>query len=171
MTPHVTRQQYIDHLIRVSGFEGALEAALAYTRNLELALDVHERFRAGFIAQDLLALGYRPAEIARLPQCLIAPFASPVEALGWVYVSEHATLLHDEVRRYLGVHLPEVKDACVYLSATQRHVSVRWQDLGRRLDHAVRSPRMFDEMLAGSYAGFRAWSEWSRHGESMKAHA
>jgi heme oxygenase len=171
MTPQVTRRQYVDHLIRVSGFEGALEAALAYTRNLELALDVHERFRAGFIAQDLLALGFRPSEIARLPQCLIAPFASPVEALGWVYVSERATLLHGEVRRHLGVHLPEVNDACVYLAATEHHVGERWQDLGRRLDHAVRSPRMFDEMLAGAHAAFRAWGEWSRRAESLQLHA
>jgi heme oxygenase len=168
LTAHVTRPQYVAQLVRVSGFEGPLEAALAYTKHLELALDVHERFRAGFIAQDLLALGFRPSEIARLPQCVIAPFASPLEALGWVYVSERATLLHDEVRRHLSVHLPEAKDAFAYLGATERHVGARWQDLGRRLEHAVHSPRMFDEMLSGAHAAFRAWAGWSAGGAGQQ---
>lgn len=170
MSVEVSRQDYVDQLTRVYGFEGPLEAALAYTRNLDLVLDVHERFRAGFIAQDLLALGYRPAEIARLPQCVIAPFASPLEALGWIYVCERSTLIHDEIRRYLGVRLPESKDACVYLRATERHVSARWQDLGRRFDHAVRSPRMFQEMLGGAHSAFRAWIDWSSREVAMQRH-
>jgi len=161
MNLDVRRSHYVDQLVRVYGFEGPLEAALAYTRNLDLVIDVHERFRAGFIAQDLLALGHRPAEIARLPQCVIAPFANPVEALGWVYVCERSTLIHDEVRRYLSVRMPEANDACVYLRATERHVSARWQDLGHRLDKAIRSPQMFQELLGGAHRAFRAWIDWS----------
>jgi heme oxygenase len=168
MNVGVTRRQYIDHLIRVYGFEGPLEAALAYTKNLDLVVDVHERFRAGFIAQDLLELGHRPAEIARLPQCVIAPFASPLEALGWIYVCERATLLHDEVRRYLGVRLPESKDACVYLRATERQVGARWQDLGHRFDRAVRTSRMFQEVLAGAHNAFRTWIDWSTRAPSLQ---
>lgn len=170
MSSEVSGEQYIDQLVRVFGFEGPLEAALAYTRNLDLVLDVHERFRAGFIAQDLLALGFRPAEIARLPQCVIAPFASPLEALGWIYVCERSTLIHDEVRRHLAVRTPEAKDACVYLRATERHVSARWQDLGRRFDQAVRSPRMFQEVLGGAHNAFRAWIDWSIRDVGMERH-
>lgn len=170
MTPDVRRQHYVDQLVRVYGFEGPLEAALAYTRNLDLVVDVHERFRAGFIAQDLLALGLRPAEIARSPQCVIAPFASPLEALGWLYVCERWTLIHDEVRRYLNVRLPESADACVYLRATERHVSARWQELGHRFDHAVRSPRMFQEVLGGAHRAFRAWLEWSTRDAGLLQH-
>jgi heme oxygenase (biliverdin-IX-beta and delta-forming) len=171
MTPTVSRSQYVTQLVRVHGFEGPLEAALAYTRNLDLVIDIHERFRAGFIAQDLLAMGFRPLEIARLPQCDIAPFGSPLEALGWTYVSERATLVHDEVRRHLSVRLPEVKDATVYLSSSEHHVGARWQDFGRRVEHAVRSPRMFDELLAGATAAFREWIDWSTRAHVLQRQA
>src|SRR5436190_23857193 len=60
LTPEITTTAYIDQLVRVYGFEGPLEAALAYTPNLELAIDVHQRYRAGYVAQDLIALGMRP---------------------------------------------------------------------------------------------------------------
>lgn len=161
MTPDVSKLQYIEQLVRVYGFEGPLEAAFAYTPNLDLVLDVHERFRAGFIAQDLIALGVRPAEVSRLPQCSIAPFASPLEALGWMYVVERWTLLFDDVRRYLGVRLPLAKDACVYLSAGEGAISLRWQQLGHQLDRAARRPGMADEIIAGANAAFRTWLDWS----------
>jgi heme oxygenase len=171
MTPEVGRHQYQDQLVRVCGFEGPLEAALAYTKGVDQIVDVHERFRAGFIAQDLLALGFRPAEIARLPQCVIAPFATPPEALGWIYVCERATLLHDEVRRYLTARLPEAKDACVYLSATEHHVGARWHDRGRRIDHAIRTPQMYEEVVGGARAAFRTWIDWSTRERSLQRYA
>jgi heme oxygenase len=168
LTPDVTRTQYVDQLVRMYGFEGPLEAAFAYTPNLELVVDVHDRYRAGFIAQDLLALGSKPAQIARLPQHVIAPFASPLEALGWMYVVERWTLLHDEVRRYIRVRLPEATGACVYLGATEGYVQARWQDLGRRLDRVVRSQRMFDDVLAGAHSAFRAWGDWSTRDVTLR---
>jgi heme oxygenase len=161
LTPEITTARYIDQLVRVYGFEGPLEAALAYTPNLELVLDVHKRYRAGFIAQDLIGLGMRPSEVARLPQQTIAPFASPLEALGWMYVAERATPLHDEVRRYINVRLPEAKQACVYLSANDGHVGARWHSLGIALDRGARTQRMADEIISGAHAGFRCWLEWS----------
>jgi heme oxygenase len=159
--PEVTTRAYVAQLVRVYGFEGPLEAALAYTPNLELVIDVHERFRAGYIAQDLLGLGLRPAEVARLPQSVLAPFASPLEALGWLYVAERATLLHDEVRRYLHVRLPVAADACVYLSASEGVVNARWYELGRRIERVARTPRMIEDVIAGAQAGFRCWLDWS----------
>lgn len=161
MTPDVTAPAYADQLVRVYGFEGPLEAALAYTPNLELVINVHERFRAGFIAQDLLGLGLRPAEVARLPQCVLAPFASPLEALGWLYIIERSTLLHDEVRRYLRARLPAAADACVYLSACDGIANARWYDLGRRIDRAARTPRMVDDVIAGAHTAFRCWIDWA----------
>lgn len=161
MTPDVTTRAYVDQLVRVYGFEGPLEAALAYTPNLELVIDVHERFRAGFIAQDLLGLGLRPAEVARLPQCVLAPFASPLEGLGWLYAIERTTLLHDEIRRYLHVRLPAAFDACVYLSAGEGMVNARWYELGRRIDRTARTSRMVEDVIAGAHAAFRSWLDWS----------
>jgi heme oxygenase len=161
MVPELEANQYLEALIRVFGFEGPFEAALAYTPRLDLVIDVHERFRAGFIAQDLLALGMRPGEIALLPQCVIAPFASPLEALGWMYVVERATLLHDQVRRYIHVRMPQVRDACVYLGAADASLTARWQELGRSIDRAVHAPRMLDAVIDGAHAGFRCLLAWS----------
>jgi len=165
LTPEITTGAYIEQLVRVYGFEGPLEAALAYTPNLELAIEVHQRYRAGFVAQDLIALGMRPGEVARLQQLTIAPFASPLEALGWMYVAERATPLHEEVRRYIGVRLPQAKQACVYLAANDGHVGARWHTLGQGLDRAARTPRMADEIISAAHAGFRSWLEWSHRAE------
>jgi heme oxygenase len=161
MVPEITSSQYLDTLIRVFGFEGPIEAALAYTPRLELVIDVHERFRAGFIAQDLLALGMRPGEISLLPQCVVAPFASPLEALGWMYVVERAILLHAQVHRHIHVRMPQARDACVYLGATGATLPARWQELGNRIERAIRTPRMLDDVVNGAHAAFRCWIDWS----------
>lgn len=165
LTPEISTAAYTSELVRAYGFEGPLEAALAYTPHLDLVLDVHERYRAGYIAQDLIALGMRPGEVARLAQHLIAPFASSLEALGWIYVVQRATPLHAEVRRYIGVRLPQAKQACVYLGANDGHVGARWHSLGQALDNAARTSRMADEIIAGAHAGFRAWLEWRQRDE------
>lgn len=159
MTPEISAGAYLSELVRVYGFEGPLEAALAYTPHLGLAINVHERFRAGYIAQDLITLGMRPGEITRLPQQLIAPFANPLEALGWIYVAERAMPLHEEVRRYISERLPQAKQACVYLTANDGRVPARWHSFGQALDRAARTPRMADEIIGGAQAGFRAWLE------------
>ena len=55
------------------------------------------------------------ARIARLPQCCdIEPFRDVSEALGWLYVIERSTLLHDNVRRHLEIgidSLIELRDS------------------------------------------------------------
>src|SRR5437762_2967352 len=100
MTASPTRQHYIAHLVKTYGFEGPLEAVLAYTPQVDLIR--RDRPRSGLLAQDLLALGLRPATIAQLPQCWsIGPFADLAEALGWKYVVDRATLLHASVKRHM----------------------------------------------------------------------
>lgn len=168
LRPEITKQQYVDQLVRVFGFEGPLEAALAYTMHLELFVDVHMRFRAGFIAQDLLGLGMKPSVIARLPQCALAPFASPLEALGWVYVVERASLCHEQVRQHLHGHLREANDACVYLGASDVHGDGHMHQLGHALERAVRTPAMFDEVARGAESGFRTWLDWCEQSGELK---
>jgi heme oxygenase len=158
LAPDISVASYIAELVRVYGFEGPLEAALAYTPHLGLA--INERYRAGYIAQDLITLGMRPGEVARLPQQLIAPFASPLEALGWIYVAERSAPLHEEVRRNVSARLPQARQACVYLTANEGQVGARWHSLGQAFDQAARTPRMAEEIVAGAHAGFRAWVEW-----------
>jgi heme oxygenase len=57
LVPTVTRRQYIEHLIKVYGFEAPLEAALRYTPGLSALVDLRSRLRSGLIVQDLMRLG------------------------------------------------------------------------------------------------------------------
>src|SRR5690348_7828038 len=82
----VTVERYRELLARVYGFEAPLEAALAYTPHLPTLIDLRRRMRSGLLAQDLLALGMKPAQLAMVQQCMIAPFRGAAEALGWLYV-------------------------------------------------------------------------------------
>ena len=159
----VTRADYIRQLVSVYGFEAPLEAACAYTPNLRLVIDLRERSRAGKLVQDLLALGASASELAQLPQCLpIAPFAAPIEALGWMYVSERATLLHEAVRQHVRAQLPEAADACTYLSAYEGVAALRWLAFGRVLDAVVRSDRLLGELVSAAHAGSRCSLAWQR---------
>jgi heme oxygenase len=56
-----TPRHYLRYLVRQYGFEAPLESTLAMTPNVELMIDLKERMKAGYIAQDLMALGLRAA--------------------------------------------------------------------------------------------------------------
>ncbi len=156
-----TRWDYVRRLRTTYGFEAPLEAALAYTPGLRPLIDLRPRTRAGLIAQDLLALGASASELALLPQCFpIAPFSGPLEALGWLYVTERATLLHDSIRRALAARIPDVSRACAYLSAYEGVTNARWQELGHVLDRAAPTARLLGELVAAANAGFRCLLAW-----------
>jgi len=159
LVPNVTKWQYVAGLAHVYGFDAPLEAALAYTPDLRLAIDLRARIRAGLVAQDLIVLGLSPGEVADLPQCSpMAPFGSPLEALGWLYVSERTTLHHEAVRKNVVGRLPEA--ACAYLSVYDGVVGLRWQELGSAFDRIVRTERAYDEVIAGAFAAFRCLAAW-----------
>jgi heme oxygenase len=155
----VTTTDYIDQLIITYGFESPLESAIAYTPGMPKLLDLRARARAGFIAQDLLALGLSPSAISRLPQCALAPFASAVEALGWLYVVERATHHHEVVRRHLARQLPDVADACAYLSCAGGNAVVRWAQFGAVVESAVTSAQL-PALIAAANTGFRTYAQW-----------
>jgi heme oxygenase len=158
----IRRQDYVRQLVTTYGFEAPLEAALAYTPHLKLVIDLRARSRAGLLAQDLLELGIDAAELAMLPQCTpIAPFSAPIEALGWMYVIERATLLHDWLRRHVRAN-PEIAAASSYVSAYGGETAARWSELGHVLDRVARTERLVDELVAAAHAGFRCLVEWSR---------
>ena len=157
----VTRSDYVARLVTTYGFEAPLEAAFAYTPSLKLFVDLRQRSRAGLIAQDLLALGLRAGELSSLPQCLIAPFSGPIEALGWLYVSERTTLLHERVRNHLLERLPDAHEACAYLRSYEGVVNARWNQLGHAIDHAVRTEPHTNDLIATAKAAFRLMADWS----------
>jgi heme oxygenase len=161
--PGTTLGDYRRRLIKAYGFAAPLEAAFAYTPNLRLVIDLRERSRAGLIAQDLMRLGMSPGEVANLPQTFpLAPFGAPIEALGWMYVDERATLLHETIRRQIIQRVPVAAEASTYLGAYAGHTSARWEQFGHVLERVVRTRAMFDELLAGAHAGFRTLFDWNR---------
>ncbi len=167
----VTRLHYTRWLATVYGFEAPLEAALAYTPNLRLVIDLRRRSRTGMVVQDLLSLGLRAGEITELPQCMpMAPFRSPIEALGWFYVVERSTLLHDAVRRHITSRLPEIGIATAYLTAYAGTAGARWTDLGHVLDRAAPTDDMIHDLVAAAHAGFRAFIAWTHGRTGARAH-
>jgi len=162
MAPGVSKDDYLQQLRRVYGFEAPLEAAFRYTPGLAALVDLRSCTRSGLIAQDLIRLGMSASRLAELPQCFIT-FSSQAEALGWMYVTERSTLLHAGVRRYLLQHVPDLADATSYLSAYDGMTGQRWSELGSALDAIPQAPAMTQHILHAANAGFRAMRRWFRN--------
>lgn len=157
-----TPRHYLMFLVRVYGFEAPLESMLALTPNLELMIDLKERTKAGYLAQDLMALELKPAQIAELPQCLAIPqFRGAAEALGWMYVVERTTLAHSVVRRHLSTRLPrEMRTAAHYLSSYTGVVGSRWRTFGATLDDVAQMPEIASRIIAAANEAFRCQRRW-----------
>lgn len=152
--------QYASTLVMAYGFEAPVEAALGLTRGVNAVVPLRQRARTGLIVQDLLTVGYTASRIARLPQCCqIVPYRSVAEALGWLYVVERATLLHDTVRRHLEVAIPSMQ-AFSYLRAYEGHAGQRWQELGQVLDHVATDPDIEQQILAAARDAFATQRDW-----------
>jgi heme oxygenase len=153
---------YMLYLMRLYGFEAPLESTLATTPALDLMVNLKERSRASFIAQDLLGLGLRPTLVADLPMCLTIPsFRGAAEALGWMYVIERATLAHSVIRHHLLTLLPdEMKRASSYLQSYSGVVGTRWRKFGVILDNVARHPAIADRIVASANDAFRCQRRW-----------
>lgn len=156
---------YLIFLMRVYGFEAPLESALAMTPDFELVLDLRERHKASYLAQDMLAIGLRPHEVAEMSQCLTIPqFASAAEALGWMFVVERATLAHGVIRRHLLTKLPrEMTHASAYLQRYEGVVETRWRQFGAVLDDVAHHPAVADRIVVAANDAFRGQRRWVAH--------
>lgn len=161
MSSGATREGYVATLVATYGFEGPIEAAVAMTPGVNTIVPLRPRSRTGFIVQDLLTLGLSPSRIARLPQCChVVPFRDVSEALGWMYVVERATLLHDSVRRYLESRLPALR-AFTYLSAYDGVTGQRWQELGHALDYVALTNDSAAQIVSAAKAAFATLHDWA----------
>jgi heme oxygenase len=166
--PDTAAGDYLLYLVRQYGFHAPLESALAMTPGLELLIDLKERFRAGYIAEDLLSLGLRPTELTELPQCMAIPhFTSAATALAWMYVSERATLQHGVLRGHLLTTLPsELPRAQTYLSSYAGLAGSRWRQFGQALDGYARTTAVADEIVEAAHTAFRARAQWMNQDHS-----
>ena len=158
--PSVSRADYLNLLVRMYGFVGPFEGACKYTPDLGRMPLIHHS-RAGLIAQDLLALGLTPGQIANLPQChSITTYRGVAEALGWLYVVERSTLLHDGVKRHLQLHMPAVGDAFAYLSEHDGRIAEHWTTFGRLLDRTATRPEDANEIVSAAQDAFETLKDW-----------
>ena len=161
-TRDLTRLDYVHHLVQRYGFDAPVEAALAYTPQLQELFDVHDRFRAGPIAQDLLALGATPSEIAKLRQAMITPFSSASEAMGWLYVHQRCSLMFETTRHEIVRKLPELSFATSYLRTQKGHIGSSWDDLGQVFDTVAQTSMFAERVIASAREAFKVMIEWHR---------
>lgn len=157
--PTVSEPEYRDQLVRMYGFEAPLEGACAYTPQLARSEHRHLR-RAGLIAQDLLALGLAPAQLAAIPQCnSITPFKNVPEALGWLYVVERSTLHHAQARRHLQQRIPRFELASHYLAMFDGAPD-HWQRFGETLERVADRREVAEQVVDAAHAGFECMHQW-----------
>jgi heme oxygenase len=167
-----SRTRYVDHLVAVYGFEAPVEAALALTPHLNEIIPLRPRARSGFIVADLMAMGITASKLARTPQCReILPFRDLAEALGWLYVIERTTLLHDAVRVHIDARMPGVSAAWSYLSAYRGIASERWLELGEALDSYAITTACGDAIVEAARAAFDRQRAWFATEPAHLAHA
>ena len=168
LRPTVTRADYLDHLLRSYGVIAPFESACKYTPGLARVIDFRELTRAGLIAQDLLSLGLTPSQVSAVAQCdSITPFHDVPEALGWLYVIERPTLLHNRLRRHLCWRMPELSNACAYMTDRDGE---QWARLGRTLDQLGDDAESTNAIIAAARTAFETSARWfERHETTRRA--
>jgi heme oxygenase (biliverdin-IX-beta and delta-forming) len=158
-----TPTAYRDFLARTYGFEASVESALAMCPAIDRLVDLRPRAKAGLLAADLLALGLRPHELAELPLCSWLDACDNVsDAMGWLYVVERKTLLHNAILRHLTVRMPAVMpDASAYLRCYEGVAGARWRDLGAAFDRAA-TPATANKIVAAAHQAFWSQRDWFR---------
>ena len=80
------------------------------------------------------------------------------EALGWLYVVERPTLLHDTVLRSLQASIPDIS-TWHYLTAYDGVAGMRWQDLGHAMDDVATTPALGEQIRRGRARRVRVSSQ------------
>ena len=125
-------------------------------------VDLRGRVHSGLIAQDLMGLGFGTAQVAGLPLCPIAPFATPAEALGWMYVVQRSSALHAQIKQHVEARLPQVRcgRGLSYLSISSARAVTLASELGTALEVVVRDERTADHVISGACDAFRRLVDW-----------
>lgn len=167
----VSGPDYLAFLIRAYGFHASFEALAALVPGLHRVLALEERAKAGPIAADLLALGLRPAEIARVELCPTIPaFRSVEETLGWMYTIERATLGFELVRLHLRAILPrEIHIATSFVAAYGDRTDARWRELCAAVIESASDAASSTALIRGAIAAISHRSSWMDGERARKA--
>lgn len=160
--PNIGVSDYLAVLVRTYGLVAPFESACRYTPGLVRVIDFRHMMRAGLIAQDLLALGLSPQQVASIPTCsAVSMFQTTSEALGWLYVIERSTLLQDGIRKHLLRHV-NIEHACSYVSAYESRVGEHWAAFSRTLERAVADASAANDIIHSACTAFDACRKWLR---------
>ena len=155
----VDAARYRAFLAHVYGFEAPVEAALAITAGVDLALDLRARGQVRLLRADLLAMGV--VNTSTLPRCTAVAIGDVAQALGWAYMLERDNQLHGLVERHLRSRLPGVmRVAGSYLAVQERSAASRLRELGEAIDRVALRPAIAGRIVAAAKAAFRCQRSW-----------
>ena len=119
-------------LRRFYGFYAPIEAQLATLPWSTVDFDITGRAKSALLAADLKWLGETPTALADLPRCPTLPNLADIpQALGYLYVSEGATLGGQVIIRQLQKHLPISRRAGgQFYNSYGAAAGPMWQTLG-----------------------------------------
>jgi heme oxygenase len=151
---------YRSHLLRIYGFEAAVERALPNLAGTQLQV-THYRERLARLRNDLVALGMNMIELEVPPRSTSIAVRSPAHAFGWLFVVERNALVAGLIRRYLASQLPELeRTAVAYLDASS-DAGPRLRTLGDALgSYARREPGAPEAIIAAARVAFQQQHQW-----------
>ncbi len=151
--------EYRELLVRVYGFEAAVELAVAEVPRIDLRA-FGGRTRTSHLHDDLLALGIDAIDVAALPRYMPRAIHTPAQALGWSFVIERSSLLSGLIQRHLARRLPAAT-ASAYLSGNGHPPGERFRAFGDMLGAQVRAATATAEAIVeAAIEAFRAQHQW-----------
>ena len=155
-----TAAAYRRFLCMLFGFQAPLEAALAMTPQIDLGF-LDARSKAGYIANDLLALGLTRNDFQLLAHRQSIPaFANVAQALGWMYATERLMLHVEALRIRLSAEMPVVLTlAHQFISVYENIGEIRWRQYGIALDRCTRT-HSIEDIVAGARASMASLQQW-----------
>lgn len=129
-------------LRRFYGFYAPIEAQLATLPWSTVDFDITGRAKSALLAADLVWLGETPTSLADLPRCPTLPNLADIgQALGYLYVTEGATLGGQVIIRQLQKHLPISRSAGgQFYNSYGAAVGPMWQTLGHFINGFINTP-------------------------------
>lgn len=156
-----TRDEYRRFLVRIYGFEAAVERGLERLEEHDPLL-ARGSTRTARLQADLEALGMTAAAIEKLPRSSLVQIRTWSIAFGWLFVLERQTLLAGLIRRHL-LHVLGygIQPACSYLAMYGETPGARFRSFGVAVsEHAARY--VPGPIVAAAGDAFRAQRQWYR---------